>query len=46
MRFPVMRHNLRASAGEMGGIMGKKLGFGRLLARPVIKQNDMVISFA
>jgi len=45
MRFPVMRHSLRASAGEMGGIIGKKLGLGRLLALPVIKQYDMLLLF-
>ena len=28
-------------AGEMGGIIGKKLGLGKALARPVIRQNDM-----
>ena len=29
-----------ASAGDMGGIMGKKFGFGISLALPVIRQND------
>ena len=30
-------------AGEIGGIIGKKLGLGKDLARPVIRQNDIVI---
>ena len=41
--FPVMRHSRLASAGDMGGIIGKKLGLGKLLALPVIKQNDIFL---
>ena len=41
----VMRQSLRASAGEMGGMSGKKFGFGRFRARPVIRQNDMFNEF-
>jgi len=37
----VIRQSLRASAGEIGGMSGKKFGFGRFRARPVIRQNDI-----
>ena len=33
--------SLRASAGEIGGMMGKKFGFGRFRDLPVIRQNDI-----
>ena len=39
-------HNFLASAGEIGGMMGKKLGFGRFRARPVIRQNDILVAVA
>ena len=33
-----------ASAGEMGGMMGKKLGLGWSLALPVIRQKEDMIT--
>ena len=42
MRLPVIRHSRLASAGDIGGMMGKKLGLGKFLALPVIRQNDIL----
>ena len=41
MRLAVILQSLRASAGEMGGMMGKKLGLGSARDLPVIRQNDI-----
>ena len=42
MRLAVILQSLRASAGEMGGMMGKKLGLGSARVFPVIRQNDIL----
>ena len=45
MRLAVILQRRRASAGEIGGMIGKKLGFGSARDLPVIRQNDIFCVF-